>query len=227
MKLTKKFNTILKAFLATLLYILGIELIGSWFLIAEAIQFEGYLKYYYLIQGALQLLAVLLFMFFKRNKTFKNLIEETHFKWYFFSVILGFSFVFLQTPLNWIYNSIFGTEYSIVYRFDGLLKFKDLYWISSIILIPVGEELFFRGYIQNSLHKKTSVTIAVLLASLLFAAIHLPYLNLILDFSKQDGHLFYQTFFGGLISSLLYLKSKSIGPSIIFHVSWNLMVMIV
>lgn len=225
--MNKTLTNILKAFLATLLYILGIELIGSWFLIAEAIEFENYYRFYSLIQGALQLIGVLIFIFFIRNRTFRNLIEKTHYKWYLFAVVLGISFVFLQTPLKWIYNLLIGTEYSIAYRFDGLPKFKDINWISSIMLIPIGEELFFRGYIQNNIQKKTNAVVAILSASILFASIHSPYLNLILELSKQDWHLFYLTFFGGLISGLLYLKSKSIGPSIIFHMSWNLMVMIV
>jgi membrane protease YdiL (CAAX protease family) len=225
--LNNELISIPKAILATLLYLIGIELIGSWFYIAEAIEFENYYKYYLLIQGALQLIGVMIFIYFIKNRTFKNLIKKTHRKWYLFALILGISFVFMQTPLKWIYNLLFGTEYSIAYRFDGLPKFKNVNWISSILLIPIGEELFFREYIQNNLQKKTNTIVAILLASLLFALIHSPYMNLILESSKQDWHLFYLTIFGGIISGILYFKSKSIGPSIIFHIFWNLMVIIV
>jgi membrane protease YdiL (CAAX protease family) len=65
------------------------------------------------------------------------------------------------------------------------------------------------------------------MASILFASIHSPYMNLILESSKQDWHLFYLTMFGGIISGILYFKSKSIGPSIVFHMFWNIMVYIV
>ncbi|WP_435263482.1 CPBP family intramembrane glutamic endopeptidase [Tenacibaculum sp. nBUS_03] len=99
--------------------------------------------------------------------------------------------------------------------------------ISAVLMIPIGEELFFREYIQNNLQKKISAVVSILLASLLFASIHSPYMNLILESSKQDWHLFYLTIFGGIISGILYLKSKSIGPSIIFHMFWNIMVYIV
>ena len=216
-----------KAILATLLYLIGIELIGSWFLIAEKIGFESYNEYYLLIQGTLQLIGVLIFIYFVRNRTFKNLIKKTHQKWYLFALVLGISFVFMQTPLKWIYNLLFGTEYNIAYRFDGLPKFKNINMISAVLIIPIGEELFFREYIQNNLQKKKSAVVAILLASLLFASIHSPYMNLILESSKQDWHLFYLTIFGGIISGILYLKSKSIGPSIIFHMFWNIMVYIV
>ncbi|WP_435263489.1 CPBP family intramembrane glutamic endopeptidase [Tenacibaculum sp. nBUS_03] len=216
-----------KAMLATLLYLIGIELIGSWSLIAEAIGFESYYKYYLLIQGTLQLIGVLIFIYFVRKRTFKNLIKKTHRKWYLFALLLGISFVFIQTPLKWIYNLLFGTEYNIAYRFDGLPKFKNLNMISAVLMIPVGEELFFREYIQNNLQKEMNNIVAILLASLLFASIHSPYMNLVLESSKQDWHLFYLTIFGGIMSGILYFKSKSIGPSIIFHMFWNIMVYIV
>ncbi|QCE42302.1 CPBP family intramembrane glutamic endopeptidase [Psychroserpens sp. NJDZ02] len=219
--------SILKAILATLLYLTGIELIGSWFYIVEAIEFENYYKYYFLIQGFLQLLGVLIFIYFIKNQNFKYLIKKTNRKWYLFAVILGISFVLMQTPLKWIYNILFETEYYIAYRFDGLPKFKNINLIASILLIPIGEELFFREYIQNNLQKKTNTIVSILLASVLFASIHSPYMNLILESSKQDWHLFYLTIFGGIISGILYFKSKSIGPSIIFHMFWNLMVIIV
>ena len=215
------------AILATLLYLVGVELIGSWFLLAEAIGFKNYLKYFLLIQGILQLIGVLIFIYFIRNQSFKNLIKKTHRKWYLFAFLLGISFVFIQTPLKWIYNLLFGTEYYITYKFDGFPKFKNLNIISIILTVPIGEELFFREYIQKNLQKKLNSIIAILLASLLFASIHSPYLNLILESSNQDWHLFYLTFFGGIISGFLYFKSKSIGPSIVFHVFWNTMVYIV
>jgi len=225
--LNKELISIPKAILATLLYVIGIEHIGAWFYIAEAIEFENYNKYYFFIQGVLQLIAVLIFIYFIKNRTLKKLVKTTHYKWYLFALILGISFVFMQTPLKWIYNLLFGTDYYIAYRFDGLQKFKNINLISINLLIPIGEELFFREYLQNNLQKKTNTIVAIILASVLFASIHSPYMNLILESLKQDWHLFYLTIFGGLISGLLYFKSKSIGPSIIFHIFWNLMVTIV
>ncbi|WP_348744859.1 type II CAAX endopeptidase family protein [Tenacibaculum sp. 190524A05c] len=219
--------SILNAILATILYLIGIELFGSWIFLAKILGIENYYEYYLLIQGTLQLISVLIFMYFIRKMTFKNLIVDTQLKWYVFGVIIGISFVFIQTPLNWIYNLFFETEYHIAYRFDGLPKFKNINIIPVILMIPIGEELIFREYIQNYLQKTTNEVIAILFASLMFASIHSPYMNLILGSSNENWHLFYLTFFGGLISGTLYLKSKSIGPSILFHVFWNVMACIV
>lgn len=213
--------------MATLLYLIGIELIGSWFHIARVVGFDDYFKYYILIQGALQLTAILLFLYLIRNRALQSLFKEVHFKWYVFALILGLSFVFVQTPLKWFYNVLFGTEYHIAYRFDGFPKFKNVNLISYVLLIPISEELFFRAYIQQNLQIKTHKILAVIVSAILFALIHSPYLNLILESSKQDWHLVYLTVFGGLISGILYYKSKSIGPSIIFHIFWNIMVILV
>ncbi|MFV1448501.1 type II CAAX endopeptidase family protein [Maribacter sp. HS] len=223
----KEIVIISKAIVATLLYVIGIELIGSWFLIAETIDFKNYYEYYTLIQGALQLIGILIFLYFVNNRTFKTLFEKTHRKWWILGIILGILFVFMQTPLNLVYNVVSGTEYNIAYRFDGFSKLNNINLISVFFLIPIGEELFFRGYIQNNLQQNTHTIIAILLASLMFASIHSPYMNLILESSKQDWNLFYLTFFGGQISGILYFKSKSIVPSILFHIFWNLMISIV
>ncbi|WP_299523751.1 CPBP family intramembrane glutamic endopeptidase [Winogradskyella sp.] len=225
--MNKRLISILKAVLATLLYIVGMELIGSWLYIAEAIEFKNYNSYYNLIQGILQFIGVLIFIYFIKNRTFKSLIKKTDRKWYLLALILGVSFAFIQTPLKWVYNLLFGTEYYIAYRFDGLPKFKNINMISGVLLIPIAEELFFREYIQNKLQKKTNIIVAILTASILFASIHSPYLNLIFDSVKQDWHWFYLTIFGGILSGLLYYKSNSIGPPIIFHMFWNIMVYIV
>ncbi|MEP0265871.1 type II CAAX endopeptidase family protein [Dokdonia sp.] len=214
---------ILKAILATILYIIVIELIGSWFYIIEVFKIEDYLNYYLLIQGTLQLLIVLLYLYFIRRYKFKRLIRKTHYKWYLFAFIIGNSFVFVQTPLKWVYNSLFNTAYYITYNFDGLSNLLNINYIAIILLIPIGEELFFRDYIQKNLQSKTFPIVAILTASILFAFIHAPYLDFFSPEYLQDWHLFYLTFFGGLLSGILYYKSKSLGPSIIFHIFWNLM----
>ena len=219
--------TILGACLATLLYLISVELIGVWALIAEISGFQNYYKYYPLVQGILQLIGVLAFIFFIKKCTFNNLIKKTPYKWYWFALILSISFVFMQTPLKWLYNFLFGTAYYISYEFDGLSKFKNINIISLTLITPIGEELFFREYIQNKLQKKIKAVPAILITALLFALIHSPYLDLILESSKQNWHLSYLTFFGGIIAGILYFKSKSIGPPIVFHIFWNIMVYIV
>lgn len=220
--LNKYLSNLLLATLATLTYLVVLELIGVWAGIADSLGFENYSKYYMLIQGALQTILVLLFVFFEKKRTFRNLVRKTDIKWYFIAITLGISFIYIQTPLKWIYNFLFDTKYYISYDLDGLPKLWNVNYISAIILIPIGEELFFREYIQNRLQKNTSYVIAILFASLLFALIHSPYMNLFFEDFHQTWHRTYLAFFGGLLSGLIYYKSKSIGPSMLLHIFWNL-----
>ncbi|MBR9847589.1 MAG: hypothetical protein GYB35_16475 [Algicola sp.] len=98
--MNKLLSNLLIAIIATILYLVINELIGVWGGIADSIGFENYYKYYLLIQGALQTLAVLIFIYFIRKRTFKNLVKETDRKWYIIALALGISFVYLQTPLK-------------------------------------------------------------------------------------------------------------------------------
>ncbi len=219
--LNKYLSSILIATFATFLYLIIIELIGVWGGIANLFGFENLQNYYLLIQGALQAIVVLIFIYFIKKRSFKKLIGKTDKKWYLIALVLGIGFIYLQAPLQWIYNLLFNTEYYITYDLDGLPKLLNHNYISSILLIPIGEELFFREYIQNTLQKKINVIVAILIASLLFSLIHAPYANLFIENFHQTWHRAYLSFFGGLLSGLIYYKSKSIGPAIIFHIFWN------
>jgi membrane protease YdiL (CAAX protease family) len=142
------------------------------------------------------------------------------------SIIAGFGYPYIQTPLNGIYNLVFDTSYRITYDYgmEGLLTWNS---IAVIFLIPMAEELFFRGYILKQLLTNYKPIIAIGISTCLFALIHLPYQTIFLDSIQFNGHLAYIAFFGGLISGTLYYKSKSLGPSLIFHVIWNLMVVLI
>ncbi len=81
--------------------------------------------------------------------------------------------------------------------------------ISSVLLAPLFEELFFRGLILNALKQASNGFIAALISSLLFAMIH---------WSVPD---FLSLFIIGMIYSALTLKSKSILPAILAHSTHN------
>jgi len=219
--------SIIKSTFATILYILIIELTAFWILIPEKLGFESYHNYYILVQGLFQLVVVVIFTrLIKQNKT-KKYCNSVKAKWYLIAAISGCLFVVYQSPLTWIYNFIFGTEHYIKYDFDGLIEFKNINILSTILFIPIAEELFFRGFIQEYLQKKLKIWSAIIVASIMFAIIHAPYLDLVWSEYNPEWHSFYLTFFGGLISGIMYFKSKSILPSITFHIFWNIMATIV
>ncbi len=78
-----------------------------------------------------------------------------------------------------------------------------------IVVVPVIEELFFRGLIFTSIERVSSPRIALLLQAGLFSAMH-----------EQSAH--YLRFFAfGIIAGYLFYKSRSILPSALFHATVN------
>ena len=87
-------------------------------------------------------------------------------------------------------------------------------WLRVLVLavIPaICEELFFRGFIQQTLMKKYSPLIAILLSSIIFSAVHLQLYGFIP-----------RIILGMLLGYLMYV-SGSITPGVIAHASFNMM----
>lgn len=82
--------------------------------------------------------------------------------------------------------------------------------IQSLITAPLVEEILIRGYLFETLTKKHSNTISIIICSIVFACLHFDYLN----------SIFY--FIIGLILSYVYAYTKSLWSSIIIHFIVNL-----
>jgi uncharacterized protein len=84
--------------------------------------------------------------------------------------------------------------------------------IAAIVIIgiaPILEELFFRGFILQGLVNKIGPYFGAVLTALLFAIVHLQFAS------------FIPIFILSLILSILFIRSKSIWPCIIFHLINN------
>lgn len=185
----------------------------------------GFIKVISIINGLLEL--ILVFGFLIAAFGYRELIpKKTTTRYYLAAFALGACYIYVQTPLNEIYNLAFGTQYDIVYQLETE-KFFTWNAMGAMFLAPLAEEYFFRGYILEGLLQKYLPWTAILVSSLLFAAIHLPFDALYFEFMDFTVHHAYITFFGGLIAGLLYFKSGSVGPSILFHFGWNLMVYLI
>lgn len=210
----------LKSFFYTFLFVLIIEIAGYWILLEYYYDFSNFIYLVPLLNSIISAILILAWIWFLTNSKFFS-ISKTSSKYYFLAAILGFSFAFLQSPLNFFYNEIFNSNYTIVYNFD-LNNILSWNIISSVILAPFYEEFFFRKYLQQRLCCHYKPFLGILLASLLFSLIHTPYELLIFENLDLDFHQAYITFFGGLLSGILFYNSKSIGPSIVMHSFWNL-----
>ncbi len=161
--------------------------------------------------------------------------------WLFYGLIIGLIysfFVFLLGYMlfndsinNWFVN--IGSQYlpaeSDDWGIDGKFSLFLMVTFPSIIFSPIGEEIFFRGMIHNSVKIKQNEKTAIIVNGLAFAGIHIVHHGII-----RDNTGFYFLIIPGIIFFLLMLvfswlctllrnKSDSLYPAIICHSAFNLM----
>ncbi|WP_219428844.1 CPBP family intramembrane glutamic endopeptidase [Persephonella hydrogeniphila] len=112
----------------------------------------------------------------------------------------------------------------------GFLKFKGFIYgiVSSLLFLPFitlsvsdlrffpqafSEEIFFRGYIQNELSKKSGIHLSIFITSFLFTIPH---------FILNPSVLSVMVFFPSVVFGYLYYYSNSVWASSIFHFFSNL-----
>jgi len=171
------------------------------------------------------LILVLLVWFFgikKRNGSLKDL----GFKAFRFMSVLGKAFLWLV--LVKILTAIYAVFTSSVLNFEppkmvtgipdifgkGISGFLLAIFVS-VVVAPLAEEIFFRGFIYAALRDKIGIAWAALISSFIFAIFHgslwmtVPILLL------------------GLVLVYLYERENSIGPPIIFHALNNLVSLLI
>jgi membrane protease YdiL (CAAX protease family) len=81
--------------------------------------------------------------------------------------------------------------------------------LGSVIVVPIGEELVFRGYLLNLWIARRGVWFAVIASSVVFGAFHLE----TAVFAAPMGVIF----------ALVYLRYQSLWPGIFIHGAYNLL----
>jgi CAAX protease family protein len=217
---------IIKYILATLLFYIFIELLSY---VLSELYFDNfsrkYYKYFFSFYSIIELFLIFLFVFIIRKKRINESFKVSK-KYSFTAIALGFAYVFIQTPLNFIYNNLFNQNEVIIYDFV-MTDITIWKFFGVVLFIPIAEEMFFREFIQKGLDNLNKPIVSIILSSLLFAFIHLPFECLFFTELQLDFNTPYIAFFGGLISAILYYKSKSLIPSFLFHSCWNLAVILV
>ncbi len=92
--------------------------------------------------------------------------------------------------------------------------------IGLLLLLWVGpaEEIFWRGFVQERLYAKYGRTGGYLVASLVYAAIHVFGFNFM---------LFMASLVCGLFWGAMYLKYRSVWPGLISHAVWDVMIFVI
>jgi len=139
-----------------------------------------------------------------------------------FSFILGFG-VFVIIAAAFMIAQLFIDQAMVVETLDsyGITQNNAIFVFFYIVLINAAvEELFFRGFIFMTLYNMNLKRYAHIFSALLFALYHVSILNAALTPS-----IFILSMMGlvaaGLIFNALALKCKSIGGSLIVHISAN------
>ena len=126
------------------------------------------------------------------------------------TIYLSFGIIILSDELDRIIQ-IFLPAPEYILDLNGLLRPESilgffLLFIAVVIIAPLGEELLFRGFLQQILEKHwKDVTKAVLVTALFFAMIHM------------NPYWFVQIYILGILLGFLAWKTKSVLPPLILH----------
>ena len=113
--------------------------------------------------------------------------------------------------LTFLLNKPVVPEFMVnVYR---TAYFRPLLWLAFVIVAPLTEEMFFRGFLFKGIESsKMGPVGAVIITSLAWAAMHTQY----------DVYGMVSIFLGGLILGFARVKSNSIYPPIVMHIIQNI-----
>jgi membrane protease YdiL (CAAX protease family) len=90
---------------------------------------------------------------------------------------------------------------------------KSTVWYYSIVLAPIGEEVFFRGYLLAGLSRYGRY-VALVVSAFMFAAAH---------FLRTFGvSQLVMDFVAGILLGYIYLSFQSILVPILYHQTWNI-----
>ena len=87
--------------------------------------------------------------------------------------------------------------------------------LQPFIIGPILEELVYRGVLMTSFFEKSKFYLDCLLSAVMFSVAHLFSYGVSLEVFKNYAFL-------GLILAILFRKTRSIYPSILVHMAWNI-----
>lgn len=87
--------------------------------------------------------------------------------------------------------------------------------LQPFIIGPILEELVYRGVLMTSFFEKSKFYLDCLLSAVIFSVAHLSSYGLSSEVFKNYAFL-------GLILAILFRKTRSIYPSILVHMAWNI-----
>ncbi|WP_158598367.1 CPBP family intramembrane glutamic endopeptidase [Falsibacillus albus] len=130
--------------------------------------------------------------------------------------VLSFFIIFLANIiLDYVFPSATKEQLNSlslenIWSEPGIIIFMSI--ITTSFIVPVYEEVIFRGIILRFFHSRFSFSTSAICSSFLFGAAHFYSIGIMIS-----------AFLAGLILSILYRKTNSILPGILFHMINNLL----
>lgn len=171
-------------------------------------------KYLYLVVlvGNLVTLAVIaLILIPSKESLIRNInVKIVGTKELIYTILLSIGLSFILLSLTGVLTSLVPS-YKAVQGQLSTINTSFLMIIVGVILIPIYEEIFYRGIIFGYLKKQYSIVIAVFVQALIFSIMHFNFV--------QSTY----TFLLGLVLGLIYIYTESIIGNIIMHITFNLL----
>lgn len=167
----------------------------------------------FLIQTVIFLIVLLLFTRYKYGSTFKDLgfktisIKRTLFlmmQGYGLWLVISYIMVVLMFHTGRVFPGYDIQAPTLPLFGEGRFAIIAAF-LAAVIVAPLVEEAFFRGFVLQTSIQRLGTTYGSLFAAALFAIIHFQFSNII------------PLFILGLIINWIFLRDKSLWPAIFFH----------
>ena len=158
------------------------------------------------------------FFFWKPNFDFKKALKVQNYnpRIYLYLPLIGIGLLLINKPF-WDFNKIMeyfhgiSTNDNFVSSNNNIALIYSL--ISTLLIAPIVEELFYRKFLLDRLLEKNKPILAIIVSSICFSIMHIETPNNLTP-----------TFISGIILGIIYFKTKKTGYCIMLHFIVNLII---
>ena len=212
---------------------------GLFFAVIRAIGTIGPSAYRFVLPLGFIIMMLMPFLFMNKEGRKKiGLIKSNDAKYYLIAVAAGIALALFCYGMGWLLFGFSDDNWFISIKrsyFNAMditgkstILLFTIFTIPALLFSPVGEEIFFRGFLQEAIATKFSYRQSMIIDSLFFALIHLFHHGIIkgqagqLNFYPLSGLLWVLLMFvTAMAFAILKKKSGSVYPAILSHAVFN------
>ncbi len=165
----------------------------------------------FIIGQAFMLVPLVWFLIYRKQPVLKRLrLNFVSYEILYLTIIFSFGVIVISDEIDRLIQFLIPAP-DYILDLNGLLQPESLggfilLFTAVVLIAPLGEELLFRGFLQQFLEKHwKDITRAILVTALLFAMIHM------------NPYWFIQIYFLGILLGFLAWKTGSVLPPLILH----------